>query len=188
MEMGIRVSRHECRAQRLPRRDGTPRSERVAQGALRRGVMNWLRPDSAPSSVGVCTGHALPLSPVWSPPRSIPLPHSRIHGVYDCSDTSQTLPWNAYNLCNATHTNVAHYELPPNATATGGGQPLPPPALAHDPPAHTRRPRSLRTRSRSTLGLVPRRRGLARVRSRRRSDCARRHNALRSLIRAHDAG
>jgi hypothetical protein len=111
-------------------------------------------------------------------------------GVYDSSETPPTLPWNTYNFCNAPHVNAAHYELPPNATATGGQlvhvsvvmrhhkvrntqSRLPPPALAHDPPAHTRQPRALRTRAQSTHRLDLRRRAPAHVRSRRRSDRAR---------------
>ncbi|KAF8498089.1 phosphoglycerate mutase-like protein [Russula emetica] len=43
-------------------------------------------------------------------------------GVYNSSQTPSTLPWNTYNFCNAPHVNAAHYELPPNATSTGGSQ------------------------------------------------------------------
>jgi hypothetical protein len=147
--------------------------------------MDWLWPGSAPRPAGVCTGHALPLSPYG--------PLLVVSRFRTLASTGSTIAPNLHRHFPGTPTTYAMQPTSMSRTMSSRPTPLPPeaaslppPALAHDPPAHTRQPRSLRTRARSTHGLVPRRRGPAHVRLRQRSDCARRHNALRSPIRAHN--
>ncbi|KAI0282952.1 hypothetical protein BC826DRAFT_1109478 [Russula brevipes] len=86
-----------------------------------------------------------------------------------------TLRRNTYNFCNAPHVNATHYELPPNITATRG-------QLVHVSVVMCHRKRTLNNLAPSERTLNP---PMGRthidvvqhVRSRRRSDCARRHDA-----------
>ncbi|KAI0290128.1 hypothetical protein BC826DRAFT_1106613 [Russula brevipes] len=91
-------------------------------------------------------------------------------GIAGLGRPAGTLRRNTYNFCNAPHVNAAHYELPPNITATGGQLVHVSVVMCHHkctlnnlaPSERTLNPPMGRTR----IDVVQH------VRSRRRSDCA----------------